>query len=214
MSNKKYSVVAVMLILLLALSSCSLSKRRCAQCGKTEEEAELRLFSSEEYSDGDDKYYCDVCLRYMVGNRQIPGVADEIEKVLGTSSEGSESETQPTETVDYSPLVNYVKENVQLMGTMITKRVEFDVNKDGYPDLCASVSTGSGIISSLIAVYDVHNDVGYMLHDRGEYDYFIKGNSDDLIAIERSNFSSSDKTKTYGTLAIEDGKLVFVKIEK
>ena len=50
-------------------------------------------------------------------------------------------------------------------------RVEFDVNKDGYPDLCASVSTGSGIISSLIAVYDVHNDVGYMLHDRGEYDY-------------------------------------------
>jgi len=214
MFNKKYSVVAVMLILLLALSSCSLSKHRCANCGKTEEEAELRLFSSEEYSDGDDKYYCDVCLRYIVGNRQIPGVASEIESMLGSDSESSETSAQIPETIDSQPLIDYVNTNVHGMGTMAFPSVEFDVNNDGYPELCSTAATGSGIVTTFIVVYDVHNDQGYILNDRQTYDYQIKGNSDDLLVVERRGFGNDRQNVTYGTVVIEDGKLVFKEIEK
>lgn len=115
-----------------------------------------------------------------------------------------------TETPDiYGPLYDYIDENVTLMGTVVAPPVECDINKDGYPELCTTVVTGSGTVSSLIVVYDVYNDQGYMLNDRTVYDYRILGNTADVIAIERTIYG--ENKKSYGTLEIQDGELIFVE---
>ncbi|MCQ2313543.1 MAG: hypothetical protein MJZ84_08930 [Paludibacteraceae bacterium] len=115
-----------------------------------------------------------------------------------------------TETPDiYGSLYDYIDENVTLMGTVVAPPVECDINKDGYPELCTTVVTGSGTVSSLIVVYDVYNDQGYMLNDRTVYDYRILGNTADVIAIERTIYG--ENKKSYGTLVIQDGELIFVE---
>lgn len=115
-----------------------------------------------------------------------------------------------TETPDiYGSLYDYIDENVTLMGTVVAPPVECDINKDGHPELCTTVVTGSGTVSSLIVVYDVYNDQGYMLNDRTVYDYRILGNTADVIAIERTTYG--ENKKSYGTLVIQDGELIFVE---
>jgi hypothetical protein len=116
---------------------------------------------------------------------------------------------EPEGTVIYGPLSDFINENVGTMGTIVSPPAECDINKDGHPDLCSTVITGSGIISSLIVVYDVYNDHGYILNDRMTYDYQILGNSENDIAIERQEYGGTQKT--YGTLSIQDGELIFVE---
>lgn len=48
-----------------------------------------------------------------------------------------------------------------------------DVTGDGKPELCATVSFGSGLIDEHIVVYDYANRQSYTLWDRGHYDYHI-----------------------------------------
>ena len=93
------------------------------------------------------------------------------------------------------------------MGTFAEPAVECDINKDGHPELCSTVTTGSGMVTTLVVVYDVHNDQGYMLNERGKYDYRIMGSSDDVISVEKREFGGDQKT--YGTLSIENSELVF-----
>jgi len=111
------------------------------------------------------------------------------------------------ETYLPTPLSRYIHENVTLMGTFAEPAVECDINKDGHPELCTTVTTGSGMVTTLVVVYDVHNDQGYMLNERGKYDYRIMGSSDDVISVEKREFGGDQKT--YGTLSIENSELVF-----
>ena len=115
--------------------------------------------------------------------------------------------TSAEETNLYEPLSRYIHENVTLMGTFAEPAVECDINKDGHPELCTTVTTGSGMVTTLVVVYDVHNDQGYMLNERGKYDYRIMGSSDDVISVEKREFGGDQKT--YGTLSIENSELVF-----
>lgn len=115
------------------------------------------------------------------------------------------------ETTIYQPLSDYVNENVGKM-TKITEVFESDINKDGNLDLCANVELGSGILNSLIVVYDQLNDKGYVLNERMVFDYKILGSSKDDIAVERRTYP--DNEKTYGTLSLSGDKLVFVENEK
>lgn len=95
---------------------------------------------------------------------------------------------------------------------MVEKVFESDVNKDGYPDLCVTVLQGSGVVSSAIVVYDVQNGKGYILDERSTFDYKILGAAEDVVAVCRTPFGKDGKT--YGTLAIEGDKLVFVENEE
>ena len=126
--------------------------------------------------------------------------------VADTANAGS------AETAIYQPLSDFIIGNITTMGTVIVPPVECDINKDGYPELCTTVMTGSGIINSLIVVYDVQNDRGYMLNDRMEYDYSILGNTEDDIAVLRQVYMGT--AKSYGTLAIEGDELIFVDNEE
>lgn len=48
-----------------------------------------------------------------------------------------------------------------------------DLTNDGKPEICATVSLGSGIIDTRVVVYDYVNAVEYQLADRMIYDYFL-----------------------------------------
>ena len=46
-----------------------------------------------------------------------------------------------------------------------------DLTRDGNPELCATVSIGSGIVDERIIVYDYATGESWELSDRGQYDY-------------------------------------------
>ena len=106
----------------------------------------------------------------------------------------------------------YVGEHITLMGTMVCNMFAYDVTGDGYRDLCASVFTGSGIVTSLVVVYDVQNDQGYMLNDRGDYDYWIESVEDDRLIVTREEYGVYEyDTTVTGTIGFDEGVLYFVE---
>ena len=134
----------------------------------------------------------------------------EFEEVIKT--EATESTTEPTPSTIYQPLLDYISANTSSMGRLLGKVYESDVNQDGNPDLCVTVTYGSGIISSAIVVYDMQNDKGYILDERMTCDYEILGAGKDLVAVCRTQYGKD--AKIYGVLAIEDDNLVFVEKEE
>ena len=110
----------------------------------------------------------------------------------------------------YEPLYEFVGENISLMGTIIFPPVEYDVTGDGHDDYCATVVTGSGIISSLIAVFDVQNKKGYLLNERMTYDYRIEGIEDGALVVNRSEWGKEKEVK--GHLLFEEDALIFAEI--
>lgn len=113
------------------------------------------------------------------------------------------------DSIVFAPLYQYVRENVTLMATFLNcPPVLYDVTGDGNADQCASVTTGSGIISSLIVVYDVQNQKGYMLSDRMEFDYHIIGIEDRKLIVKRTCWGDGEKEVT-GTIRLEGDAIVF-----
>jgi len=48
-----------------------------------------------------------------------------------------------------------------------------DLTNDGKPEICATVSFGSGICDTRVTVYDYANGEEYQLADRAYYDYYL-----------------------------------------
>ena len=77
-----------------------------------------------------------------------------------------------------------------------------DLTGDGRPDLCSTLSFGSGIIDSRIIVYDYANGASYMLEDRGKYDYSLRLNeTDGCLWVVKRGYNSDD--------IVASGKLLF-----
>ena len=66
-----------------------------------------------------------------------------------------------------------------------------DLTGDGLPDLCSTLTFGSGMIDSRIIVYDYANGASYTLEDRGEYDYSLRLDESDgsLCVVQRAHDS-------------------------
>ena len=66
-----------------------------------------------------------------------------------------------------------------------------DLTGDGLPDLCSTVTFGSGIIDSRIIVCDYANGASYTLEDRGKYDYSLRLDESDgsLCVVQRAHDS-------------------------
>ena len=66
-----------------------------------------------------------------------------------------------------------------------------DLTGDGLPDLCSTVTFGSGIIGSRIIVCDYANGESYTLEDRGKYDYSLRLDESDgsLCVVQRAHDS-------------------------
>ncbi len=80
-----------------------------------------------------------------------------------------------------------------------------DLTGDGKPELCATVSWGSGIVDTHVIVYDYAAGASYCLSDRGFYDYALIDETRTLQVIKsqtpgilREERESSEK----GTLSL------------
>lgn len=87
----------------------------------------------------------------------------------------------------------------------------FDVTGDGCVDLCTTRMFGSGMVRIELVVYDPLARERYIL-DGYNYYYGISGIEDGrLVVFEEGPHGYGDPlTKTFGTAALEDGRLVFV----
>jgi hypothetical protein len=75
-----------------------------------------------------------------------------------------------------------------------------DLTGDGKPELCASISLGSGIVDNRIIVYDYAGGASYELSGRGKFDYVLNTKNDSLIA-EKRVYRKDE--------LVESGELVF-----
>jgi len=77
-----------------------------------------------------------------------------------------------------------------------------DLTGDGLPELCSTISWGSGMIDNRVIIYDYANGVSYSLEDRGVSDYTLRQNeSDGQLYIDKSNHIGGD--------VVASGRLVF-----
>jgi len=88
-----------------------------------------------------------------------------------------------------------------------------DLNGDGVPELCATLSIGSGVIDDRIAVYDAANWVSYELSGRMEYDYRLSLEDGELIVSRYVYADTLRRAEAVGRLAIEDGKLIMADVQ-
>ncbi len=86
-----------------------------------------------------------------------------------------------------------------------------DMTGDGKPELCASVSFGSGIVDYHIVVYDYVNRQSYTLWDRGAFDYHLSM-VDGVLTVHKKQYNNSSISSIMpvldtGTLMMHDGVL-------
>lgn len=84
-SHMKKAISLTLILMFVMVSAFALTgcgKKKCAKCGKTEDEVQLFLFDTSTHPGGDGKYYCSACYGQVYSETPVPGVADEIAKVI------------------------------------------------------------------------------------------------------------------------------------
>ena len=76
-----------------------------------------------------------------------------------------------------------------------------DLTGDGNPEICSTISFGSGIMDNRIIVYDYACGLSYELSDRGNFDYVLNMQEDSLI-VEKRVYMQDE--------LVESGELVFL----
>ena len=80
-----------------------------------------------------------------------------------------------------------------------------DLTGDGLPELCSTVSYGSGEVDDRVIIYDYAGGASYTLEDRGEYDYVLSLENGKLWVTQ---YAYNTKTvASRGYLTFEDGAL-------
>ena len=77
-----------------------------------------------------------------------------------------------------------------------------DLTGDGFPELCSTISWGSGMIDNRVIIYDYANGASYSLQDRGRSNYRLRQD-------ERGGQLYVDKNAYFGGGLLSTGQLVF-----
>jgi hypothetical protein len=85
----------------------------------------------------------------------------------------------------------------------------YDLTGDNLPEICSTISYGSGIIDTRIIAYDYKADTLYDLSDRTVYDYSLFIDNQKLVAKREAYDKSNTESSDYGYVVIKDGKLEF-----
>ena len=90
-----------------------------------------------------------------------------------------------------------------------------DLNGDNLPEICATVSVGSGIVDNRIAVYDQANKKAYELSARTTYDYVLSLENGELTVtkIAYAGQPGTGEILNKGGLAIVEGNLVMIDMD-
>ena len=77
-----------------------------------------------------------------------------------------------------------------------------DLTGDGFPEICATYTWGSGVIDSRVVICDYANGASYELSDRGYFDFTLRQDSNDgLLYVDKTKYNSDE--------LVETGRLVF-----
>ena len=77
-----------------------------------------------------------------------------------------------------------------------------DLTGDGLPELCSSISWGSGMIDNRVIIYDYANGARYELSDRGYFDFTLRFNeADGYLYVDKKKYNTDE--------LVETGRLVF-----
>jgi len=71
-----------------------------------------------------------------------------------------------------------------------------DLTNDGYPEFCATVSIGSGIIDNRVIVFDYVSNKEYQLSDRMYYDYYLTLDNGKLMGTQTDYLDSKPLVTT------------------
>ena len=93
-------------------------------------------------------------------------------------------------------------QTILIAGMPIWNAYFADLTGDGFPEICATYTYGSGIIDSRIVICDYVNGASYELSDRGNFDFVLRFN-------ETDGYLYVDKTKYNTDELVESGRLVF-----
>ncbi|MDR2939355.1 MAG: hypothetical protein LBV08_03435 [Clostridiales bacterium] len=83
-----------------------------------------------------------------------------------------------------------------------------DLTGDGRPEICSTVSFGSGIVDTRVVVYDYAASKQYVLEDRAVYDYVLLIMNNELRV---NKYEYNGEMLGSGRLAIIDGELTIQK---
>lgn len=115
----------------------------------------------------------------------------------------------PGVTFRCNPYEITVGERVLIQGMPIWSAYLSDLNGDGYPEICAETSFGSGMIDNRIVIYDYANSTSYLLEDRGRYDYHLRKNDGDGRLYADKWIYNSDVLVSSKRLSIEDSTVQY-----
>ena len=77
-----------------------------------------------------------------------------------------------------------------------------DLTGDGLPELCSTISWGSGMIDNRVTIYDYANGASYELSDRGYLDFTLRFNeADGYLYVDKKKYNTDE--------LVETGRLVF-----
>ena len=77
-----------------------------------------------------------------------------------------------------------------------------DLTGDGLPELCSTISWGSGMIDNRVTIYDYANGASYELSDRGYFDFTLRFNeADGYLYVDKKKYNTDE--------LVETGRLVF-----
>gem|GEM_PF-1623387 len=106
--------------------------------------------------------------------------------------------------------------NELFMGMPVWNVYLADLNGDGLPEFCGTVSLGSGIVDTRIVVHDYANERTYDLSDRMLYDYHLSLENGQLLVkqYDYMNIDGIGEPRGIGSMAIIDGELVVFGIDR
>ncbi len=120
---------------------------------------------------------------------EFPGVIFQCtpEQIVAVNSSGGEDTGEGITLIEGMPIWNVYF---------------YDLTGDGRPELCASLSFGSGMIDNRVVIYDYGKGASYTLEDRGEYDYYLRMDErDGCLYVDKKEYDTERRAAT--------GRLVF-----
>ncbi len=91
-------------------------------------------------------------------------------------------------------------------GTPIWSVYFCDLTGDGNPEICSTISIGSGMVDNRIIVYDYARGLSYELSDRLNFDYVLNMQEGSLI-VEKRGYMQDELIES-GELVFQDGMLI------
>ena len=77
-----------------------------------------------------------------------------------------------------------------------------DLTGDDLPELCSTISWGSGMIDNRVTIYDYAHGASYELYDRGYFDFTLRFNeADGYLYVDKKKYNTDE--------LVETGRLVF-----